>query len=246
MEAVFLLSKVKSRVRNIFLTGLIVLLPISITYYVLTVIFQKADRFLTPLIIKVLLALGIAVPKGFQIPGVGAIATIMLVFILGVIATNIFGRKIIDTAETIVNKIPLVRTVYTTAKQILEAFAKPDKSAFTKVVMVEFPRKGIFSLGFVTAEAIKEAQELSSDYLLSVFVPNTPNPTTGFFLMVPQSQLLPINLTVEDAFKLVISGGLITPRENKVITQPEKNNLHKQGVPSINFPLPDTNQPEKS
>lgn len=232
------ISRVKNKVRNVFLAGLLVLLPISVTYYVLTVIYEKADRFLTPLIIKVLLASGITVPKGFQIPGVGVMATLALIFILGIIATNIFGRRIIDSVENMFNKIPLVRTVYTIAKQILEAFAKPNKTAFTKVVLVEFPRKGIYSLGFITSETIKEAQEATSEYVISVFIPNTPNPTTGFFVMIPQNQLIPMSLTVEEGFKLIISAGLITPKEK--ITQPpptDVNNLEEKEVSSTSLPL---------
>jgi uncharacterized membrane protein len=205
-----LFKKLKHRIRNIFIAGLLVILPIGITYFILSFLFNNLDNLLSPILTNLLIFIGLPIPPGYRIPGLGFIATILIVFFVGLLTTNIFGRKVVKFGELILEKIPVVRGVYAGAKQVINTIAHTEK-AFRQVVMVEFPRKGIYSIGFITSECKGEIQYLTNKEVINVFLPTTPNPTSGFLIFVPKNDVIPLSMTVEDGIKLIISGGIITP-----------------------------------
>ena len=202
----------KRRVRNIFITGLLVTLPIAFTIFILNFLFNTLDNWLSPGITKLLILAGAPILEDFRVPGLGVAATVLIIFLVGVLTKNIFGAKLVQLGEMIVEKIPIVRNIYTGAQQVVTTIAHTDTNAFSRVVLVEFPRKGIHAMGFVTSETKGEVQALLEDDVVSVFVPTTPNPTSGFLVFLPQNDIIDLSMSVEDGIKLIISCGIVTPK----------------------------------
>ncbi len=214
-----MIKKIRTRLRNLFIAGLLVLLPISITVFILTFIFQKLDNLLSPVFVKLLIFSGLPLQEGQSIPGLGFVATIIIIIFTGLITKNILGKKLFGLGEILVEKIPVARSIYSGAKQIIETVSKSQLDAFNKVIMVEYPRKGLFSLGFVTCESRGEIQENIEEDVVNVFIPTTPNPTSGLLIFVPKKDIIPLSMSVEEGIKLVVSGGLVTPIKNNKLKQ---------------------------
>lgn len=208
-----------SRIRRYFLAGILVTAPISITIYLtyifLTFIDSKVASFLPE---KWYLALY----GGTTFPGIGLLVALVFFTIIGWLTTNYFGLLFIKISEYFVDRMPVIRTIYSATKQIFETIMATKSSAFRDVVMLEYPRPGIWSLGFVTGVTEGEVQDLTEDEVINVFVPTTPNPTSGFLLFVPKSDLKFLNMSVEDGVKMVVSAGIITPQ---VIAQLEEKKV---------------------
>ncbi len=199
------------RLRNIFITGLLVTLPIAFTIFILNFLFRTLDNSLSPIFTQLLIAVGAPIKEGYRIPGLGVVMVILVIFLIGVFTKNIFGATLVKGWERLVERIPVVRTIYTGAKQVVTTIAQTDTKAFSKVVMVEFPRKGIYSLGFVTNDTRGEVQVLTEENLVNVFIPTTPNPTSGFLVFVAEEDLTELTMTVEEGLKFIISVGIVTP-----------------------------------
>jgi uncharacterized membrane protein len=195
------------RIRRYFITGLLVILPLFITLYFLFIIFHFIDGLWGDLInsyIKQWL--------GFPIPGVGFILGIVTIIVVGFITTHFFSKKIFSALENWFLKFPFIRQVYPAIKQIVNFFISKDKIAFKKVVLVEYPSKGIWSVGFITNEGFKEAQEKIGQELLHVFIGTSPTPLSGFFVMMPKNEVKFLDISVEEGLKLIVSGGIIKPQ----------------------------------
>ena len=203
-----MISRVKRRIRNIFITGLLITLPIAITFFILKFLFKNLDA-LSPVFTYLLIQAGAPIPEGFRIPFLGFFMTFLIILLVGILTTNIFGKQIVHLGETLVEKIPFVRRIYSGTKQVVVAFANTDTDSFKKVVLIEFPRKGIHAIGFVTGEASGEVQEHTHGQVINVFVPTTPNPTSGFLVFSPQEEVQEIAMSIEDGVKYVISGGIV-------------------------------------
>ena len=207
-----MLKNLNRRLRNIFLTGLLVALPISLTVFILSFLFRSLDT-LSPVFTHWLILLGAPLPQGYQIPFLGVIMTFVIVFLVGAVTTNIFGKKILHLWEEIIEKIPFVRRIYKGTKQVVSSFATMDTTSFTKVILIEFPRKGAHAIGFVTGKTRGEIKHLTSDNHLKVFVPTTPNPTSGFIIFAEPSEFIELDMTIEEGIKFVISGGIVSPEQ---------------------------------
>jgi len=188
--------------RRIFLTGLVILLPAIISIYILGFTFNWVDSLLGNLLRQYL---------GIRIPGLGFLITVAAIFIAGLVANNVFGNRVLKVVENGFANIPLVKPIYTAIRQIIDAFSAQRKSVFESVAMIEYPRKGIYGVGFVTGSGLGEVQEKTSQDVVALFLPTTPNPTSGFLLLVPREELIPLEMSVEEALKLIISGGVIVP-----------------------------------
>ncbi|OGW14434.1 MAG: hypothetical protein A3K09_03990 [Nitrospinae bacterium RIFCSPLOWO2_12_FULL_47_7] len=206
-----MLTTIKHRFRTFFIAGLLITLPIAFTFFILSFLFKGLDNSLSPLFTELLIFLGAPVAKDFQIPGVGVFMTLVIIFFVGVLATNIFGEKLVHWGESIVARIPVVRSIYTGVKQVVTTIIQTDANAFSKCVLVEFPRKGVYALGFITSEAKGEIQMKTEEQVCNVFVPTTPNPTSGFLIFIPQNELIDMEMSIEDGLKLIISGGIVVP-----------------------------------
>ena len=209
-----MLKNLNRRLRNIFLAGLLIALPISITIFILSFLFRSLDT-LSPVFTHWLILLGAPLPQGYQIPFLGVIMTFVIVFLVGAVTTNIFGKKLLHLWEEIIEKIPFVRRIYKGTKQVVSSFATMDTTSFTKVILIEFPRKGAHAIGFVTGKTRGEIKHFTSDNHLKVFVPTTPNPTSGFFIFAEPSEFIELDLTIEEGIKFVISGGIVSPEQIK-------------------------------
>lgn len=204
-------KKLKHRIRNIFIAGLLIILPVGITYLVLSLLFNNVDKLLSPILTKLLIFIDVPIRPGYRIPGLGFVATILIVFFAGLLTTNIFGRKLVKLGELILEKIPVVRSIYTGVKQVIDTIAHTDKKAFRQVVILEYPRKGLYSIGFITCDTKGEIQNATGDDMINIFVPTTPNPTSGYLIFASKKDIIPLSMTVEEGIKLVISGGIVTP-----------------------------------
>ena len=229
-------KKLNPRIRNVFITGLLITLPIALTYFILQFLFKNLDA-LSPVFTKVLIDLGAPIPEGYRIPALGLVITLLIVLAVGWFTTNFFGKRLILLGENIVGKIPFVRRIYKGSKQVVQSIAHADTRAFRKVVLIEFPRRGMLAIGFVTGEARGEVQKNTCDDVLNVFVPTMPNPTSGFLVFAPPEELTEIDMSIEDGVKYVVSGGIVTTERLK-ITEAKDIKIDQPTGRSSQHPLP--------
>ena len=195
-------------IRRYFIAGLLVWLPLGVTVLVIKLLVDLLDQVL----------LFIPAPYrpdallGFHIPGLGVVLSIALVFATGVIVANLFGRQLVALWEAFVDRIPLVNTIYSAVKQLLETLLSPNGTSFRKVLLIEYPRKGLWTLAFQTSETLGEVQDKTSVDVITVFVPTTPNPTSGFIIMVPRNEVIELSMSVDQGLKMIISLGVVVPK----------------------------------
>ena len=201
-----------ARFRRYFLAGILVTSPILITAYVTWMIITFIDTQVAGLLPD---SLDFTKQLPHQIPGLGLIISIFTITIIGALTPGFIGRTLLKAGERVLDKMPVVRTIYGAIKQIMETVMSTNSESFREVVLVEYPRKSIWVIGFVTGETKGEVQSLNKSQLINIFIPTTPNPTSGFLLFIPKEDLVYMDMKVEDAVKMVISGGIVTPPENK-------------------------------
>ncbi len=198
--------------RTYFLAGIVVTAPISITIYLTWTFLQFLDNRITPLIP---IAYNPNTYLPFSLPGLGLIIAIVFFVVVGSFTRNFLGRLLVRVSEYIVERVPVINTVYGAIKQIFETVMASQSDAFKEVVMFEYPRKGIWVMGFVTGRTKGEVQALTDTEVVNVFLPTTPNPTSGFLLFVPKADLTFMEMSVEEGIKMIVSGGIITPEQKK-------------------------------
>lgn len=196
------------RLRSSFFTGLLISAPLGLTLYIAWSFIQFVDSKVKPLIPPRYLP-DTYLP--YELPGVGLVVAVVTLIMIGGLAKGLFGRFFIGIYERILNRIPVVRGIYSAIKQILETVFASKADAFRQVVLLEYPRKGLWALGFVTGSTKGEAQARTASEVINVFLPTTPNPTSGFLLFVPRTDLIFLTMSVEDGIKMVVSGGIVTP-----------------------------------
>lgn len=207
------------RIRTYFFTGLLILIPVVLTGFIIWKLFLAIDGILRPFAYQYLLGpLGIEL-GGRQFPGIGFVTLTILIIVTGAIARNYFGKKIVNFGDRLVESIPLINRVYGAIKQISQAFFSSKREVFKKAILFEYPRKGLFCIGFYTQDTRGTVQEAIDEDVVSIFLPTTPNPTSGFLLFVPKAEIIELDLTIEEALKLVISGGAIVPRNDRIVKQ---------------------------
>lgn len=203
--------------KKYFITGLLVLVPLVITTWVLKSLIGAMDQSLMLL------------PEawhpqalfGRDIPGMGAILTVLIVLTTGVIATNFFGRHLINLWEKLLNRVPVVKSVYSSVKQVSDTLFSDSGNAFRKAVLVQFPRQGAWTIAFVTGTPGGDVSNHLHGEYVSVYVPTTPNPTGGYFLMMPKAEVIELDMSVDEALKYIISMGVVAPADkpSKILTQ---------------------------
>lgn len=197
-----------TRLRNYFLAGILVTAPIGITFWLTWQFIDFIDDWVTPLV----------PPRWnpesylpFSLPGLGLIIAAVFLILVGSLAAGLLGRFVMRTGERLVARVPIARSVYSWTKQVFETVLSQKASTFNEVVLIEYPCRGVWAVGFITGETIGEVQRLTDETVFNVFIPATPNPTTGFLLFIPARDIHHLDITVEDGIKLVISGGLVEP-----------------------------------
>lgn len=201
-----LLKKIKNSVRNKLLTGILTLIPVVITIYIIKIFINTFSSIVSPVINPFIRQI-----FGIEIPGLELIIAIIIIYLLGLFTTNFIGRRLISKLEEWLNYIPLVRTVYGTVKKIISTFSFSSED-FEKVVFLEHPRKGIWSMGFVTGETIGSDDTI----YYNIFLPTTPNPTSGWMLFIPKTDVVPANMNVEEGLKTLISAGSLGPAQKPI------------------------------
>jgi len=176
--------------------------PVALTFYILKVVFTLLDNLTSPIFKRM----------DIYIPGLGILLTLLLVYLLGIFVTNVLGKRFLHWLETLIKNIPLVNTIYNTIKQIIQAFTGTTEKKFQSVVFIEYPRKDLWTLAFVTGES-KNEKDVEFYHL---FVPTTPNPTSGVFIIIPKKDSIETELNVEEALKSVISGGMLAPKQHNL------------------------------
>ena len=198
------------RLRNHLIAGLLIWIPVMVTVWVIRFLSRILDQSLVllppPWRPEALV--------GQYVPGVGIILSFILLVVTGIVVRNLFGGRIVAGFEDLVRRIPVIGSVYGGAKTFSETVLTDKGKSFKQVVMVEFPRKGIFSIGFITAEELEEVQAKTEQDVVCVFVPTTPNPTTGFIVLVPREEVVRLDMTVDDAFKMLLTLGVVVPKWN--------------------------------
>jgi uncharacterized membrane protein len=200
--------------RNYLIGGLLVWIPIMITVWVV--------RFLSGILDTSLLLLPPSwrpeAVFGTYIPGLGIILSLLILILTGLVMKNLFGVQIVAGLESLVRRIPVVGAIYSGAKTFSETVLTDKGRSFKQVVIVEFPRKGVYSIGFITSHELEEAQAKTEQVVTCVFVPTTPNPTTGFIILVPREEVVHMDMTVDDAFKMLLTLGVVVPKwKNKPV-----------------------------
>lgn len=207
-----MIERFKQDLKNDLIAGLLVVIPLATTIWLTITIANWVINFLTripkqlnpfegmhPILVNLLdLAVGLAVP-------------LLCILVIGLMARNIAGRWLLDVGEQLLQAIPLAGSVYKTLKQLLETLLKDTNGKFRRVILVEYPRRGVWAIAFVTGTMSSEIQSQMARPMLSVFIPTTPNPTTGWYAVVPEDEVVNLSMSIEDAFKVVISGGIVAP-----------------------------------
>jgi len=196
-----IMSKIGTVIKRHFVSGLLVTVPLIVTYFVLRFLFSTLDGLLNPIMYDLL---------GYDIPGLGAVVTLLLILLAGIITTNFIGARVFHLSDRILGRLPLVRIFYTATKQLVDSVLAPKERAFSDVVLVEYPRKGLFVIGFLSnrCRIVRETEETGVSL---VFVPSTPTPFSGMVVAVPDEDVYRVDLTVEAAVKLLVSGGIAAP-----------------------------------
>lgn len=197
-----------THLRRYFVAGLLFWVPVLVTILIIGFLVDILDQtlLLVPIQYRPEALLG------FDLPGLGVLLAVVVVFLTGVIVANLLGRQLLRVWEAILSRIPVVRSIYSGAKQVMEAVVSGSGKSFREVVMVEYPRKGLWTLAFITGDAMQEAKDKISQDAISIYVPTTPNPTSGFFLMTRESEVVRLNISVEDGLKLILSTGVLLPK----------------------------------
>ena len=193
----------RASLKRYFLTGLLVITPIWGTVLILKTLFLTVDSILGNMLAEVM--------PGYYVPGLGIVTLIALIFMIGLLAANFIGGQIVKLWEELLDRVPIVRGIYSTLKAMTDILSFKEKERYHRVVLIQFPKNGHYCFAFVTGMTRGEVQEVSPDPLLNVYVPTSPNPTSGYFLLVPEKEVVPLDISVEEAMKLIVSGGLYSP-----------------------------------
>ncbi len=196
----------RTALKRYLLTGLLVVTPIWGTVLVLKTLFVAVDGILGDVVSRYL------TPASY-IPGLGIVTLIALIFLVGVSAANFIGRRIVKLWEDTLDRVPVVRGIYSTLKSMMDILSFKEREKYNRVVLIQFPKNGHYCFAFVTGVTQGELQSFSPEPLLNVYVPTSPNPTSGYFLLVPEREVTPVEMSVEEAMKLIVSGGLYVPTQ---------------------------------
>lgn len=201
-----------ARIRAYFFAGILVTAPIAITVYLSWLVVSFVDNRITPLIPA---RYNPETYLPFALPGLGLVILFAVLTLIGAFAAGWIGRTIMRLYEAILARMPVVRNLYSAIKQIVETILAQQSTAFRQAVLVEYPRRGLWAIAFITGRTEGEVQNLTEEETINIFVPTTPNPTSGFLLFVPRKDLVPLSMTVEEAIKMIISGGIVTPPDRR-------------------------------
>tara|TARA_B100000686_G_C16733501_1_gene942191 strand:- start:672 stop:1349 length:678 start_codon:yes stop_codon:yes gene_type:complete len=205
------MKKNKNTFKKNVAAGLLVIIPAGLTLFLFTFVIASLDHALEPIIVRTLKLTGFVPAPGFKIPGLGLTLILIAIFLVGLFVKNFFGKKTVEYWHITIDRIPFVRSIYLTIKKILDAVTLTNTLSFKQVVLIEYPREGMKSIGIVSGKAKEEVIKKLQGDQVCVFVPTTPNPTTGFTVILPKDKLIPLDMTVDQGLKMIVSVGMYNP-----------------------------------
>nr|MBI3612826.1 DUF502 domain-containing protein [Nitrospirota bacterium] len=209
------MKRLRASLKRYFLTGLLVITPIWGTVLILKTLFLTVDGILGDVLAK------FVIPE-YYVPGIGILTLLALIFTTGLLATNIIGGQVVKLWEDWLHRVPVVRGIYATLKSMMDILSFKEKEKYNRVVLIQFPKNGHYCFAFVTGITHGEVQQISTEPLVNVYVPTSPNPTSGYFLLVPEKEVVSLEISVEEAMKLIVSGGLYQPSPSMpAVVQPK-------------------------
>lgn len=215
-------GRFRRHIRGYFLAGVLVTAPIGITFYISWLLIRWVDAQVTPLLPP---AYNPETYLPFAIPGLGLVIVFIVLTFIGWSTAGLLGRLWTRVSEHFLGRMPVIRSVYGAVKQIIETILQQQSTAFRDVVLFEYPRRGSWALGFITGQTQGEVQNLTADDVVNVFLPTTPNPTSGYLLFIPKRELVVLDMTVEEGIKMVVSGGIVTPPDRRPAAEREKKRV---------------------
>lgn len=211
-------GRFRRHIRSYFLAGVLVTAPMGITFYISWLLIRWVDAQVTPLLPP---AYNPETYLPFAIPGLGLVIVFIVLTFIGWSTAGLLGRLWTRISEHFLRRMPVIRSVYAAVKQIIETILKQQSNAFREVVLFEYPRRGSWAIGFITGQTQGEVQNLTTDDVVNVFLPTTPNPTSGYLLFIPKKELVILDMTVEEGIKMVVSGGIVTPPDRRPAAERE-------------------------
>ncbi|MFT7571252.1 MAG: putative membrane protein [Paracoccaceae bacterium] len=215
-------GRFRRHMRGYFLAGVLVTAPIGITFYISWLLIRWVDAQVTPLLPP---AYNPETYLPFAIPGLGLVIVFIVLTFIGWSTAGLLGRLWTRLSEHFLRRMPVIRSVYAAVKQIIETILKQQSNAFREVVLFEYPRRGSWAIGFITGQTQGEVQNLTTDDVVNVFLPTTPNPTSGYLLFIPKKELVILEMTVEEGIKMVVSGGIVTPPDRRPAAEQKKKRV---------------------
>ena len=206
------MQKIKGAIKKNIIAGLLVTVPVALTYIILKFVITRIDEMMVPVVSKIIGEKAMENFNGYFIPGMGFLLLILFVFFIGLIATNIFGKKIFKLGELVLQKIPLVRVIYITIKKVVDTIAQSQTPTFEKMALITYPRAPLKTVGIVACNTPDMVFKMVGKRSVNVFVPTSPNPTTGFVIAVPIEDVNFLEMTVEEGLKMIISFGVVAPK----------------------------------
>jgi uncharacterized membrane protein len=204
-------ARLRAGLWRYFVAGILAFAPLGITIWAMAWIIQRLDNLLLPHLLSLVYP---GIDELPQVPFIGALFTLLVILLMGVIARHFFGTEFVRAWERLLARVPVARNIYGGVKQLFEAiFTRNQQSQFNRVVLIEYPRKGIYAIAFTTGPARGPVQEATARRMINCFLPTTPNPTSGFYLLVPDDEVVEVALSVEEAFKLIMSAGMVSPED---------------------------------
>ena len=197
-------SRIGKHVRNRLMSGVLVLIPLAITLFILNLLFSSLTAFVRPV-----LRPWVGELPEYVLMLIALLATVVGIYLVGLITTHIVGRRLIHYGEKVLLRLPIVKTIYSASKQVVDTVSSPSKASFQAVVLIEFPRRGCLALGFITGTILNP----EGKSLYRVFVATTPNPTSGFLIMFPEEEVQFTDISVEEGIKMIVSGGMLAPKQ---------------------------------
>ena len=208
-------------IRRQFLSGVLVVVPLILTYVVLRFLFYAVDGILLPIAEKIL---------GYNVPGLGIITTLLIILLTGFFTRSLIGSSLYKRGDRLLVRIPIIRIVYLAAKQLIQAISMPTVKSFKEVVMVEYPRHGLYVIGFATSRVKFSGNGIINRKLVGVFIPSTPTPVSGIVIFVPEEEIVKVDMSVEEALKLLVSGGIVAPKQFIERENRERMEVYSEGV----------------
>jgi uncharacterized membrane protein len=208
--------KMKKTFRNTFVAGLFIILPVLVSIWVIHLLFSIIDRSLTPMVLQVIRWVGLGAWSemawlNYLAPLVSVTLAVVIISLAGLLGGNVLGRQVLRGMDWLVKQVPIVRGIYSATRQFIDTFSNAKGNAFRRVVLVQFPHPGLWMIGFVTSETRSEVHRHVGDSAIAVFLPTTPNPTSGWLVYLPAKEVISLQMSVDEAFKVIISGGVLTP-----------------------------------